>query len=521
MHFARETDCFGESWRVVVLLGPKINEVMCEHASSVPPHSQELQVRREANFSALQAEDLREVYQTYMSLGGRHRMDSAGDDPPEQKEAVARLMELLRICDVNGFADNDMLLVRQIVASKPPPPMQESDALFGVHLGDVTFGLFLSWMRECFNEQVGRFQWNEDMDDILDGRTGFTAAALRDQLLRVDRTRSGGTGPGARRQALKITRQVVKDGKKDPADTAPDGDAARGAGGWNKAQKAWAVMQRLSSKKDVTSGSQALAPAPGATEAPSASSGQEEFPEPVKTTSSKEASVRRTSSREASKSMRQRSLQGSGAIASRRSSASSGKDRPDSALSEKSTGASRSQSRSSTLRKAGSRGRKAKRSSSNDSAHSNSSGDGGSIGGPDRDTFNVRGLPSSDLMLARKDFRALSPDRLSFGEGGDMGGDSLGDGSGEFTAAFLEAAAALEGDAGACAAEVPAAPGSQQDEETGQVPRQLKQRKMKEKQDTHTVVNSAVDKLSALVQDTTTDDTASGAPKESSGEAAA
>lgn len=161
-----------------------------ERARRSEEFSRERQARKLAGFTPVEMEDLRELHHTYAKLEVPIRRSEGGG-----KDPLIRMTVLLQSCGISNLSDNDASKLQRIVRKLTPSEDMERI------IGDCApFDVFMLWMREVLAQSIGNLKWKGGVgaksgtepkesadkflptDEELAGRKGFTAAMLREAL---------------------------------------------------------------------------------------------------------------------------------------------------------------------------------------------------------------------------------------------------------------------------------------------------------------------------------------------------
>jgi len=159
-----------------------------EKAKRLEDFARERQVRKLAGFSPLEMEDLRELHRTYANLEVPvWRIEAGSKDP------LVRMTLLLHNCGLGNLSERDAGALQRIVRKLTPPADMER------LVGDTApFDVFMLWMREVFAQSIGNLEWTGTVSTMsskksqgakflpseleLEGRKGFTIGMLREAL---------------------------------------------------------------------------------------------------------------------------------------------------------------------------------------------------------------------------------------------------------------------------------------------------------------------------------------------------
>lgn len=125
-------------------------------------YKQEAELRTDANYTLVEMEDMRELYNLY--LGTRVGVPAS------------RLEELLASLGVRELSPEEISSFRSIVRSHTPMEDLRPDR-------DVSFPVFARWMRVIFDQSIGGLRWFGDgtmLASDLEDRKGFVPATLRE-----------------------------------------------------------------------------------------------------------------------------------------------------------------------------------------------------------------------------------------------------------------------------------------------------------------------------------------------------
>jgi len=158
----------------------------------------ERRARREAGFSHPEVEDLRELFRTFTTIDVH-----AGRKPvctritqPAQRDALARLTLLLGFCGIHDLSEMDVRALEAIVTRRLPADDTPPGSV-------ISFEVFMLCMHEVLAGSVGHIRWcggqeqDSDAGEQLAGRSGFGAFMLRERLCRE-----------RQRQAAAVRRQL-------------------------------------------------------------------------------------------------------------------------------------------------------------------------------------------------------------------------------------------------------------------------------------------------------------------------
>eukprot|EP00747_Dinoflagellata_sp_TGD_P073101 gnl/TRDRNA2_/TRDRNA2_157754_c0_seq1.p1 gnl/TRDRNA2_/TRDRNA2_157754_c0~~gnl/TRDRNA2_/TRDRNA2_157754_c0_seq1.p1 ORF type:complete len:370 (+),score=69.31 gnl/TRDRNA2_/TRDRNA2_157754_c0_seq1:121-1230(+) len=157
---------------------------MKERNSRLVEFTREREARRKAGFTPMEMEDLRELYNAYMSL-----------EVEGKSNTVARLSKMFTACGRPTLSAEELSSLKDIVTNTRRRPA-DSDSEGAA----ASFDIFLQWMQEVFAQGIGGLQRPSSectpMPSLegLQGRHGFGVSMLRERLRRqADR---GPSSPG-------------------------------------------------------------------------------------------------------------------------------------------------------------------------------------------------------------------------------------------------------------------------------------------------------------------------------------
>jgi len=228
-------------------------------------YEREIKARCELKFTMLETEDLRELYYQFMSVPPPPQQKQGaqlrGDDlvHTRQRNAVLRLVEMLKTCNVRGLLGSEMTALQKIIEEKPP---RESHEEAGCN-GDVSFDVFLHWVREIFDHRIAGMEIDEyadvttrELKQQLVGRTGFTVAMLRDTI--PSQLRAVGAVVRASVQAGNVLKKFKQQEEAQPQVAALQSDAGGSKQEKKRTTKVAAAMNAFShmksSKENATIG---------------------------------------------------------------------------------------------------------------------------------------------------------------------------------------------------------------------------------------------------------------------------
>jgi len=204
--------------------------------------------RRGAGFTTLEAEDLRELHETYLA-----------QQVPEKAHSFERLSLFFESCGVRDLTASERQACKDILAKHLPGEGRSA-----------TFTEFMFIMMEVFAQSIGELRWSGGGGLItlpeLHGRKGFAAEMLREYLYVVCHTASSSATHTRRGSSMEITplssrrnsgMRKVNSGDRRPSRSPNSRAGSRGVsrsasmkGVVDKVSKVAEVDEEVSSKKD-------------------------------------------------------------------------------------------------------------------------------------------------------------------------------------------------------------------------------------------------------------------------------